>query len=163
MHYPRIVAYARRRVRTFDDADEVVSATFLVAWRRIDEYLGADEPLAWLYGVARRTVLSYRRNQDRDRRLTDKAASAHDGTNIGGSPEASVLAEDELARVVAAATTLSEGDQEILRLVAWEDLSRAEAAAVLGISRVTARVRLLRARRRLSAACEAAFIELDET
>jgi RNA polymerase sigma-70 factor (ECF subfamily) len=41
--------------------------------------------------------------------------------------------------------TLSEADQEILRLVGWEELAVAEAAVVLGCSGTTAAVRLHRA------------------
>ncbi|WP_223874644.1 sigma-70 region 4 domain-containing protein [Salinispora fenicalii] len=44
-----------------------------------------------------------------------------------------------------------EADREVLRLVAWERLTAAEAAVVLGCSRATFAMRLLRARRRLRA------------
>ena len=47
---------------------------------------------------------------------------------------------------------LSELDQEILRLIGWEDLTVSEAATVLSCTRTTAAVRLHRARRRLTAA-----------
>jgi DNA-directed RNA polymerase specialized sigma24 family protein len=50
---------------------------------------------------------------------------------------------------------LTEEDQEILRLVGWEELTVAEAAAVVGSSRATAAVRLHRARRKLRAAMTA--------
>jgi DNA-directed RNA polymerase specialized sigma24 family protein len=42
----------------------------------------------------------------------------------------------------------SRSDRELLLLVAWEGLTPAEAAAVLGISQVAARTRLHRARKR---------------
>jgi RNA polymerase sigma-70 factor (ECF subfamily) len=47
---------------------------------------------------------------------------------------------------------LNDADRELLLLIAWEALSPAEAATVLGIKPATARVRLLRARRRLTQA-----------
>lgn len=43
---------------------------------------------------------------------------------------------------------LSETDQEILRLIAWDDLRPAEAAHVLGCSENTFNVRLHRVRQR---------------
>ena len=52
--------------------------------------------------------------------------------------------------VVRALGRLGPDDQEILRLVAWEELARDEIAVVLGISRGAVRVRLHRARRRLA-------------
>jgi RNA polymerase sigma factor (sigma-70 family) len=51
-----------------------------------------------------------------------------------------------------ALSTLAPADQEVLRLAAWEQLSPGQIASVLGLSSVTARSRLPRARRRLRAA-----------
>jgi RNA polymerase sigma-70 factor (ECF subfamily) len=59
------------------------------------------------------------------------------------------LADGALAGALA---RLSDADRELLLLIAWEGLSAAEAATVLNIKPTTARVRLLRARRRLLAA-----------
>jgi RNA polymerase sigma-70 factor (ECF subfamily) len=44
---------------------------------------------------------------------------------------------------------LSEADRELLTLIGWEELTPTEAAGALGISPLTARTRLHRARRRL--------------
>jgi RNA polymerase sigma-70 factor (ECF subfamily) len=52
----------------------------------------------------------------------------------------------------SALATLGPADREILRLCGWEELTPEEIAAVLGISRIAARSRLHRARRRLRAA-----------
>ena len=46
---------------------------------------------------------------------------------------------------------LAELDRELITLTAWEQLSTADAARVVGISPTSARVRLHRARRRLAA------------
>jgi RNA polymerase sigma-70 factor (ECF subfamily) len=56
-----------------------------------------------------------------------------------------------LVDVRSALVCLSDDDQEILRLVGWEQLSLGEAALVLGCRPTTAKVRLHRARRRLTA------------
>ena len=50
-----------------------------------------------------------------------------------------------------AISRLPERDREVLYLVAWEQLSPAEAAVVLGVSPDAARTRLHRARKRLEA------------
>ena len=49
-HSGVIYAYARRRV-TKEEAEDVVSEAFLVAWRRLDDL--PAEPVPWLIGVAR--------------------------------------------------------------------------------------------------------------
>nr|WP_240895024.1 sigma factor-like helix-turn-helix DNA-binding protein [Kineococcus siccus] len=46
---------------------------------------------------------------------------------------------------------VNEPDRELITLTAWEQLSTADAARVMGITATTARVRLHRARRRLAA------------
>jgi RNA polymerase sigma-70 factor (ECF subfamily) len=51
--------------------------------------------------------------------------------------------------VVQAMHTLSDDDRELLTLTAWEGLSPAQIAAVMGAEAGTVRVRLHRARRRL--------------
>jgi RNA polymerase sigma-70 factor (ECF subfamily) len=51
---------------------------------------------------------------------------------------------------------LPERDREVLRLVAWEGLSLAEAAVVLGCSSLACRVRYHRAKTRLAARLDAA-------
>ena len=60
------------------------------------------------------------------------------------------LAEESRLRAVLA--QLSPQDQELLTLVAWEELSTGEIAIALGIRPAAVRLRLHRARRRLQAA-----------
>jgi RNA polymerase sigma-70 factor (ECF subfamily) len=62
--------------------------------------------------------------------------------------DARLDAEAQRRRLRSALHTLSDSDRELLLLVAWEGLTSAEAAAVLGISKVAARSRLHRARHR---------------
>lgn len=53
------------------------------------------------------------------------------------------------ARVAAAVARLPSKDREVLQLVLWDDLSHAEAAAVLGYSANTGELRFRRARARV--------------
>ena len=73
------------------------------------------------------------------------------------APAGFTLGEAALAGVTdpalaAALASLNDADRELLLLIAWDALSPAEAATVLGVKPATARVRLLRARRRLTQA-----------
>ncbi|MDX2342874.1 MAG: sigma-70 family RNA polymerase sigma factor [Acidimicrobiia bacterium] len=145
--YPKVLGYARRRTSSPEDADEIVSATFVVAWRRIDAYLGADAPLAWLYGVAYRTLLSHQRNEATSARLATKAAREY--TPSVNVAEATAEAREQLAGVTAALARLSPVDQELLLLAGWEEQTHSELAAALDIPRPLLRTRLYRARRRL--------------
>ncbi len=58
--------------------------------------------------------------------------------------------------------TLSDGDRELLLLVAWEQLDARDLAAVLGCSVPTTAVRLHRARRRLRQALTAPATDLEQ-
>jgi len=144
-HYAAIVKYGLRRLGSTDASVELAQEAFVVAWRRRAEV--PDHSLPWLYGVARR-LLANRRRADRNRPVHVPLL----GHEEGNDQRAAEGAAAELAAVRAAMAGLSERDQEILRLIGWEELTVSEAATVLDCTRTTAAVRLHRARRRLTAA-----------
>jgi RNA polymerase sigma-70 factor, ECF subfamily len=78
--------------------------------------------------------------------LTDGSASA---SRYPGEAALAGVTDPALAEALA---RLNDAERELLLLIAWDGLSPAEAATVLGIKPATARVRLLRARRRLTQA-----------
>jgi RNA polymerase sigma-70 factor (ECF subfamily) len=137
-HYGAVHAYALRRVGV-DAADEIAAETFLIAWRRSDAVPG--EPLPWLYGVARNVVL---RHHDATRRQTLAREAAQREHPSPAEPD---TAGDPA--VWQAWNRLRPVDREVLALIAWEQLSVAEAARVLGCPASRLSVRLFRARRRL--------------
>src|SRR5207248_5609460 len=140
-HREAVRLFVRRRAPE-SVVDDVVSETFLVCWRKLDRV--PDEPLPWLYAVARKTLANQRRRLAREQRVgaADVVAAAEPGP-VGDT----VLA--------AAFAALSERDREVLRLIAWEGLSLGEAALVLGCSAVACRVRYHRAKTRLARRLEA--------
>ncbi|WP_326550512.1 RNA polymerase sigma factor [Micromonospora sp. NBC_01813] len=143
--YPSLVRYGYRRLADVDAAKELAQEAFVVAWRRRDEV--PAHPLPWLYGVARKLLANEWRAR---RRRPEPVGFVELADNaFPDSLEDSVAAVVDLRRALA---TLSDDDQEILRLVGWERLKIAEVAAVLSCSRLAASARLMRARRRLSAA-----------
>jgi RNA polymerase sigma-70 factor (ECF subfamily) len=69
---------------------------------------------------------------------------------LEGAESTAVPATEEADdRIAAALGRLSERDREAITLIAWDGLQPAEAAAVLGQSAASFRVRLHRAKRRL--------------
>jgi len=147
-HYWAVSRYVARRLdgRT-SEVEEVVAEVFTVAWRRRTDLPAA--PLPWLYGVARNCLANAVRGYGRRRRLVDRLGndeSAH-GRQIVDSPDA----ETPGGWVHDALALLSEADQEVLRLTAWEELGIDEVAVALGCGRRAASMRLHRARRRLRA------------
>jgi RNA polymerase sigma-70 factor (ECF subfamily) len=136
-HYGAIHAYATRRVGV-EAADEVAAETFLIAWRRFDHIPAM--PLPWLYGVARNVVLRHHGASHREtlaRQAVERERPAHAPDDV-----------DDPA-LWDAWSRLRPADREVLALVAWEELTVAEAARVLGCPAARFSVRLFRARRRL--------------
>jgi RNA polymerase sigma factor (sigma-70 family) len=148
MHHSSVRDFAARRVGV-ELAQEIVAETFLVAWRRIDSVPAMALP--WLYRVALYEIANLRRRQARAVRLHDALREDRSGKE----PEDEGPVTDLARRVARAFAALTPRDQEILRLAAWEQLSAAEAAAVLECSVSAYRMRLHRARARLAVLSDA--------
>ena len=141
-HHDAVAAFARRRVDA-SAADDVVSEVFMTAWRRLDEV--PREARAWLLGVARNVVMTQWRGSQR---------SADLARHLAAQPQAQLAsndsAESERIDLARAWMRLTESERELLSLVAWDGLSPAQAASVLGIGRTACAMRILRARRRFA-------------
>jgi RNA polymerase sigma factor (sigma-70 family) len=149
-HHVDLLAFALRRIGDRAAAEDVVAETFAVAWRRRDVI--PDPALPWLYGVARRVLANQRRSDRRGARLQARLRTEPDQALAGCDPAQLV---DRRQAVIAAFSRLSEPDQELLRLLAWEQVDQRAAAEILECSRTALRVRLHRARRELRRQLEA--------
>jgi RNA polymerase sigma factor (sigma-70 family) len=142
-HYAAVRAYVARRTGTAGVVDDVLSETFLVAWRRIDSV--PTDGLPWLLGVARRVLANQRRGEARRGALVQLLASVLPQRPVA-EPASEVFGE--LSHALAA---LSAREREALLLVAWEGLDPQRAARVVGCAPAAFRARLYRARRQLAA------------
>jgi RNA polymerase sigma-70 factor, ECF subfamily len=137
-----VLAYAMRRSQAWADAEDVAAETFTIAWRKFDSFPEA-EPLPWLYAVARRVLANHRRGLGRRERLAALLRVEDVATPMRAG-------EDHDGPAFVALGSLSPADQELLRLVAWEELGNQGIAAVLGISPNAVAIRLHRARARFA-------------
>jgi RNA polymerase sigma-70 factor (ECF subfamily) len=142
--YAPLCRYARHRGLTGPDAEDLVAQTLEIAWRRIDD-LPVAEPLPWLYAVAHNL---WRNKARTDRRRRDLLARFRPPPQSAACGDPAALDPGTLRTALA---SLGERDQEVLRLVAWDGLTPAEVAVVLGCTPIAARTRLHRARSRLAA------------
>jgi len=143
--YAPVLAFAIRRLSDRGAAEDAAAETFAVAWRRRE--LIPEEPLPWLYAIALRVIANQRRSSERRRRLGDRLAHEADA---GISPSEPLEAIDRRDAFAHAFRHLDEDEREVLRLIAWDGLDTRDAARVLGCSTGAFRVRLHRARRKLS-------------
>jgi RNA polymerase sigma-70 factor (ECF subfamily) len=121
-HGTAVLAYALRRADRAT-AEEVVAEVFVVAWRRRDR-IPDDEPMLWLYAVARRVLANERRAARRRAALTT-ALSALARQRTADPPGAVARGVETLRDALAALRPL---DREVLMLTAWEGLDGARAA-----------------------------------
>ncbi len=149
--YPALARYARHRGLSGPDADDLVAATYEVAWRRIDAVPGGEQTLPWLLTVALNQFRNHRRKLNRERTLLGRLPAP---ASTAPPSEPSAVSWRDIREALA---SLSADDRELLLLVAWDGLSPAQAGGVLGIKPVAARSRLHRARARL-----AERLELDQ-
>lgn len=149
-----LLAYVLSRTSR-DNAHDVVSSTFLVAWRRFDEV--PSDALPWLIGVARRVLADQRRAESRRTALGHRLAD--DATT--GTTAVDDVAESMVLRgsIRDALMRMRPQDREIVTLVAWQGFSTEQLATSLGCSKALASLRLHRARRRLAAFLEERLAE----
>ncbi len=146
----RVWAYAVSRAGR-GIADEVVSETFAVGWRRLADI--PEPPLPWLLGVARNVLRDSYRAQARRDSLAAELGTWTDPSMLAGEDVAETVTER--LSVLGALKSLPESDRELLILIAWQGLRPQDAGQVVGCSTAALRVRLLRARRRLVRALDA--------
>jgi RNA polymerase sigma factor (sigma-70 family) len=138
--------FCLRRLRA-EDVNDAVAEVYVVAWKRPDMLRSGEEVLPWLYGVARNVVRHTHRGNMRRFRLHAKAL--REPTAVVAGPEVQVVRSFGDEALAAALRRLSESDQEVVRLRAWENLTAPAIAAVLGCSVSAAEKRVSRAFKRL--------------
>jgi RNA polymerase sigma factor (sigma-70 family) len=143
-HVP-VLGYVLRRTDSPDDAADVIAETFLTAWRRLDNIPAGDQARLWLYGVARRVLANHHRGERRRSALAERLRA-----DLAAAPPPRQLS-GELAGLAGAFRRLPAADRELLALAGWEGLDAGQIAVTLGCSRNAARIRLHRARRRITA------------
>ncbi|MFJ4996605.1 RNA polymerase sigma factor [Microbacterium sp. NPDC088619] len=152
-HARAVNAFAAYRIGS-DAAEDVLSETFLVAFRRRADFdLSKDSAAPWLLGIASRLIRRHRAVEARHWRAF-AAVVGEDHVSLGGLDEAMrrVDAERELRALRERITALAPKDRETLLLYAWQGMSYDDVADALGVPVGTVRSRLNRVRRRLDPA-----------
>jgi RNA polymerase sigma factor (sigma-70 family) len=137
---PLVLAFLERRMGSHEDAVDVTSEVFTVAWEKLDP----AEPFAraWLFSTAWNKLKDYyRRNKRRTAAMEDLVANvlfADEKLEIG-----------ERMALHDALRSLRGREQQMVLLHYWEGLSADEIATVLGCRPGTVWTALSRARAKL--------------
>jgi RNA polymerase sigma factor (sigma-70 family) len=159
-HARAVYNHAFRLTGNWSTAEEVVSLTFLEAWRlRGTVRAEGDSLLPWLLGIALNVTRNASRTARRHQAAMTRLPPACEVPDFADELASRIDDAARLQAVRAALRSLRRGEREVLALCVWSGLSYAEAAEALGVPVGTVRSRLSRARRKLQ--CSAAVPEDD--
>jgi RNA polymerase sigma factor (sigma-70 family) len=156
-HARSVYNHAFRLTGSWSTAEDVVSLTFLEAWRLRDRVSDADpagdsagDPAgslrSWLLGIATNVARNVRRASRRHDAALARLPRAEPVADFADEISGRVDDRDRLARTAAALAALRTSEREVLALCVWAGLGYAEAATALGVRVGTVRSRLSRAR-----------------
>lgn len=149
-HAGAVWRHAYRMTASRTAAEDVMAATYLTAWRRRAEVqIVTDSALPWLLAVAGNEARSEWRRSVRRRELSDRVGPSPDVADHSDAVVASLDDRRRVHQVLTAIANLPTAQREAVSLCLLGEVSQADAARVLGISEVTLRSRIHRARTRL--------------
>ena len=145
----RVLAFARQLTGSRTDAEDLTQEVFLGAYRAATGFRGQSRLLTWLFSIA------VRRHRDNQRRHELRTVSLFDNDLEEGEEGAYPVAYEMTRQVLDAVQLqealerLSPGLREAFVLVAVQELTHKEAAAVLEIPIGTVKWQVAEAGRRL--------------
>jgi RNA polymerase sigma factor (sigma-70 family) len=159
-HTAMVYHVARRTVNDPHLAEDVTQAVFLLLARKAAGLRQAVVVAGWLFNVARLTATDANKMQRRRLRREREAAmstmaKADSATDPIDWDRVSPMLNDAIAR-------LSRADRDAVVLRFLQDKSHSQVGAALGISEDAAKMRLMRALRKLRASLESAGMQTTE-
>jgi RNA polymerase sigma-70 factor (ECF subfamily) len=146
----QIRAWARQVSADADDADDLTQLSLIRLHQRIGQFDGRSRLTTWLYRVVRSIAADHRRASTRRANKEERAA-----VELFAARAVDQAEQDDgarLAHLLAACNErLSAREREVFELADLRGIPPAVVAVRLGIAPSTARVLLLRARRKVRA------------
>lgn len=155
--YPRIFRYVMSMVRDTAEADDLTQDTFLRAYQRRDSLRDEGAQTAWLYRIATHICLDRLRQYARRNPMeSDTDLDQVDLAELDTPSLQQTLEQDEMSECVQRyLNRLSDSYRAVILLHDMHELTALEIAQLLGESLATIKIRLHRARRKLSLALQA--------
>lgn len=172
-HARAVYSHAARLTADPSAAEDVVSLTFLEAWRLRERLLTEAELTGvdgdddgglrpWLFGIATNVLRNTRRAARRHgaalARLPERRADRDTVPDFADELVGRMEDSERLAAARVALTKLRRREREVFALCVWSGLSYADAAEALEVPASTVRSRLARARQRLRGLAEAELV-----
>ncbi len=140
----------RSRLNEPDAVEDVMQNIAMAIVRQRQSLQQINRIGAWLYQIAVRQVMMYRRSTGRRRKMYDRlAAGVSPSIDSTAAPEQHVIAAETQDNVQRALLQLPELDRQLLMLKYSENWSYRQLSEHLGIKEDTVEYRLLKARKNL--------------
>lgn len=151
--HDRLLGFIARRVRSRDDAEDILQEVMLRIHRHSGDLAHTDRVAGWVYRIATNSIADHYRRPSRRELPTGHAADVPDAYSTApetcGPPDADQL-RAELAGCLAPLTGhLPKIYREALEITEFQETSQVEAAAQLGLSVSGMKARVQRGRRQL--------------
>lgn len=152
MHQDQIYRFLIRTLGSTADAQDVTQNTFLLAWRKLDQFRGDAKLTTWLTQIAVNQAASFRRKRKAKtfadtmarQGTEDRTVTISDEHQPAPSQRAETEERDQI--VQQAIDRLSDEHREVLVLKEFQDHDYHEIASIVGCPIGTVRSRLHRAR-----------------
>jgi len=154
LHARVVYVYLLRLSADESLADDLTNETFYRAMITLDSFRGDSSVRTWLLKIARNLYLN---RIKREKRMMSLDLLFEKGITFPISqpgPETEAISREEGETLQRALQSLSEADRSVLLLASQEDLSYMEIGQIMGLSVAAVKVRVFRARQRLSRALE---------
>lgn len=125
-----VYRYLYHRVSSYQEAEDLTSQVFTAVLESLDRYREQGDFPAWLFTIARRTVIAHYRRQDPQIALEE----VHPDPSQDGDPLDGLLQDERLAQLGGLLAGLNEEQRELLNLRFSAGLTYRQIAQVLGSS-----------------------------
>lgn len=146
---PRVFGLCLHLLGSREDGEDATSEVFLKVRAALDRYDGSAPFMAWVIGIATYHCLDRLRRRSREARLFDPEADEGSAPAVGLSPLAELLTEEERTALRRALAALPDRYRVPLALRYHAELSYADIATRLGLTREQVAINLFRAKQRL--------------
>lgn len=160
--------YARHNIRVFRFvvriigdpalAEDVLSETFLDAWRQAGRFEGRSAASTWLLAIARHKAYAALRQRNAFSRAEEVSDTIEDSADL---PDATIEREARSRVLRRCLDELPPAHREIIDLVYYHEKSVAEVAQIVAIPENTVKTRLFYARKRLAGIVRRAGVDRD--
>jgi RNA polymerase sigma-70 factor (ECF subfamily) len=155
-HATPVFHFLCRMVGNEDDANDLAQETFVRVFRARASFRTSEKFSTWLFTIAANLARNHFRWRSRHPNVSLETETGDSEQTLGSTlpatdpaPSEQALAAERAQAVRAAVSKLPEDLREAIVLCEWEELSVAEAAAILESTPKTVESRLYRARQTL--------------